>query len=47
MKSCLALMFVSLLALLLIGGGALFWYLSDTAEFTRADSPAPSADRSR
>lgn len=36
MKSCLGLVLVVLLAILLLGGGALIWHLSDTAEFTRA-----------
>ncbi len=36
MKSCLGLLFMLLLFVVVIGGGALIWYLSDTAEFTQA-----------
>ena len=41
MKSCLG-MFVTLLVFtLVVGGGALIWYLSDTAEFSRSTDGAP------
>ena len=42
MKSCLGLLFVLLVFTVVVGGGALIWYLSDTAEFSRK-SPAPAA----
>jgi hypothetical protein len=35
MKSCLGLLFALLIFVAVIGGGALIWYLSDTAEFSR------------
>jgi hypothetical protein len=35
MKSCLGLLFVLLVFTVVVGGGALIWYLSDTAEFSR------------
>jgi hypothetical protein len=39
MKSCLSLLMV----LLAIGAGALIWYLSDSAEFSRKDAAPPKA----
>lgn len=35
MKSCLGLLFTLLVFTLVVGGGALIWYLSSTAEFSR------------
>lgn len=35
MKSCLAILLVFSTLVAVIGGGALIWYLSNTAEFTR------------
>jgi hypothetical protein len=43
MKSCLGLMFVIGIFILVIGGGALIWYLSDTAEFSRDSAKPPVA----
>ena len=43
MKSCLGLLFALFLFVAVIGGGALIWYLSDTAEFTRPSTPGASA----
>ena len=40
MKSCLGLLIALLVFILVIGGGALIWYLSDTATFTRTNAPA-------
>jgi hypothetical protein len=42
MKSCLGLLFTLLVFTIVIGGGALIWYLSDTAEFSRK-GPPPAA----
>lgn len=39
MKSCLGLLFTLLVFVLVVGGGALIWYLSSTAEFTRNTTP--------
>jgi hypothetical protein len=35
MKSCLGLLFVLIVFTVVLGGGALIWYLSNTAEFSR------------
>ena len=35
MKSCLGLMLSLMIFVLVLGGGALIWYLSQSAEFTR------------
>jgi flagellar basal body-associated protein FliL len=44
MKSCLGLLIVLFVFTIVVGGGALVWYLSDTAEFARNDAaPAPKA----
>lgn len=40
MKSCLGLIFVLLILIAVVGGGALLWYLSHTTEFSRSDRPA-------
>ena len=40
MKSCLGLFFTLLVFTLVVGGGALIWYLSDTSEFSRTTSAA-------
>lgn len=42
MKSCLGLLFILLLFTFVVGGGALIWYLSSTAEFARKTT-APAA----
>lgn len=36
MKSCLGLLITLLIFTFVVGGGALIWYLSDTAEFSRS-----------
>lgn len=44
MKSCLGLLIVLLAFVLVIGGGAAIWYLSETAEFSRkGGAPPPKA----
>lgn len=44
MKSCLGLLITLLVFTLVVGGGALIWYLSNTAEFSRTDAkPATGA----
>jgi len=43
MKSCLGLLFAIFLFVAIIGGGAMIWYLSNTAEFSRTAAPAKSA----
>lgn len=43
MKSCLGLLITLLVFVIVIGGGGLIWYLSDTTEFTRKDTPAAGA----
>jgi hypothetical protein len=45
MKSCLGLLFVLLVFTVVVGGGALIWYLSDTAEFSRANTASPPVRR--
>ncbi len=42
MKSCLGLLVTLLVFTIVIGGGALIWYLSYSAEFSRAGK-APAA----
>lgn len=47
MKSCFGLLLVLLVLTAVIGGGALLWYLSDSAEFSRKDgrsAPAAAGD---
>jgi len=47
MKSCFGLLIMLLVLVAVIGGGALLWYLSDTAEFSRKEgssSPATLPD---
>ena len=39
MKSCLGLLFILLVFTVVFGGGALIWYLSNTAEFTKQEAP--------
>jgi hypothetical protein len=39
MKSCLGLLITLLIFILVIGGGALIWYLSYSTEFSRDGSP--------
>jgi flagellar basal body-associated protein FliL len=47
MKSFFGMLIVLIVLVAVVGGGALLWYLSDTAEFTRKDAPsAPSAPSS-
>ena len=46
MKSCLGILLVFFTFVAVVGGGALIWYLSTTAEFSRkaaAPSAAPKA----
>lgn len=43
MKSCFGLLMVLLVFTVVIGGCALIWYLSHSAEFSRKDTPAPRA----
>jgi cytoskeletal protein RodZ len=38
MKSCLGLIFALSLFVVVVGGGAFIWYLSYSAEFSRAGS---------
>jgi len=40
MKSCLGILLVFFTFVSVIGGGALIWYLSKTAEFSRKDAPS-------
>jgi hypothetical protein len=41
MKSCLGTLFILLVFVLVTGVGALIWYLSHSAEFSRKDAPPP------
>jgi len=41
MKSCLGMLLILSAFVLVVGGGAAIWYLSDTAEFSRKDKLAP------
>ncbi len=43
MKSCLGLLFALFLFVAVVGGGAMIWYLSGTAEFSRTAAPASAA----
>jgi hypothetical protein len=43
MKSCLGLIFVILILIAVVGGGALLIYLSSTSEFSRTDRPATTS----
>jgi hypothetical protein len=47
MKSCLGLLVTLLIFTLVVGGGALVWYLSHSAEFSRSDAPAVRAPAKR
>jgi hypothetical protein len=40
MKSCLGMLLTLVILLAVIGTGAAIWYLSDTAEFSRKETPA-------
>lgn len=40
MKSCLGILLIFFTLIAVLGGGALIWYLSSTAEFTRRTQPA-------
>ncbi len=40
MKSCLGVLIALFVFVAVIGGGALIWYLSDTAEFSRTGGAA-------
>jgi uncharacterized protein (UPF0333 family) len=42
MKSCLGLLFSLLILVAVLAAGAGIWYLSNTAEFSRKDQPAPA-----
>lgn len=46
MKSCLGILLVFFTFVSVIGGGALIWYLSSTAEFTRKDAARTSSSSS-
>ncbi len=41
MKSCLGMLLILSALVLVVGGGAAIWYLSDTAEFSRKDKQVP------
>lgn len=43
MKSCFGMLLALVLFALVIGGGGLIWYLSETAEFSRAGDNPPVA----
>jgi hypothetical protein len=43
MKSCLGILIVFTVLVAVVGGGALVWYLSNTAEFARTPGP-PSVE---
>jgi len=43
MKSCLGILLVFFTFVTVIGGGALIWYLSNTAEFSRKDAATASS----
>lgn len=43
MKSCLGMLLILLAIVLLVGGGAVLWYLSATVEFSRKDARQPAA----
>ena len=43
MKSCLGTLIVFTVLVAIVGGGALVWYLSNTAEFARVSAP-PAAE---
>lgn len=43
MKSCMSLLFVLSIFVLVMGGGGLIWYLSDTAEFSSTTAKPPVA----
>jgi hypothetical protein len=47
MKSCLGLLLTLLVFVVVVGGGALIWHLSDTAEFTRKGTAATGAPAGR
>lgn len=43
MKSCLGILITFTTLVAVLGGGALIWYLSSTAEISRNDSPPTAA----
>ena len=43
MKSCLGLIGAILLSIIVVGGGGLLWYLSETTEFSRKAQPVAAA----
>jgi hypothetical protein len=45
MRSMFGMILVMVVALLVVAAGGLIWYLSQTAEFTRVDSPAAAESR--
>jgi hypothetical protein len=45
MKSCLGIIIAFVIFVAVIGGGALLWYLSDTTEFSRKQTPASALSR--
>lgn len=44
MKSCLGILLVFFTFVAVLGGGALIYYLSSTAEFSRKGQPAAAPD---
>jgi len=47
MKSCLSLLFVTVIFIAIVGGAALLWHLSNTTEFSRVSYPPDSAEHGR
>ncbi len=47
MKSCLGTLLIASTFLAVVGGSALLWYLSQTAEFSRKVVPAAQAGEVR
>ncbi len=45
MKSCLGILLVFFTFVTVIGGGALIWYLSNTAEFSKKDASPTAATK--
>ena len=43
MKPAIGLLIPLLISLLVLGGAAVIWYLSATAEFSRTPTPTPAA----
>lgn len=45
MKSCLGILLIFFTFVAVVGGGALIWYLSNTAEFSRKSAPPSAAPK--